>query len=352
MKNFKKFPSIENFVSLHHSIKKNIFVNERPIMNYRGKVKLHGTNAGVTIRKKEENDKAAFYTDELAITPLKRSSFISPQDDNAGFATWVGERVNFFSNIFNMFTYADDVTVFGEWAGKGIQKSDAVSKIDGKHFFIFSIRVDDKWITDPADILFYTGILSESHVYGDIHVLPWYTEELKVDFSSSIDVDKFVENVNNLTGPLNQIDPYIKYTFGIEDHGEGFVFYPIIDNNRTMTEEQFNFVFKAKVEAHNASGNKNKAAEADPILHDNAAKFADEFVTDARVKQALCEVYPERAFDDFTQKDTGPILAWICRDVHKESVAALEVSGMEWNQVAKAVTEKAKQMYFKMLETL
>lgn len=352
MKNFRKFPSIENFVGLHHEVKKNIFVNDRPVINYRGKIKLHGTNAGVNMHKTVAGDKAANYAGELSITPQKRTSYISPLDDNAGFAKWVQVNYKFFTNVFDRLDSPDaDVTVFGEWAGKGIQKSDAVSKIEEKNFFIFAIRVDDKWITDPRDLFFYTGI---SGIVNDrqINVLPWSTEELKVDFSSSIDVQKFVDHVNVLTEPLNQIDPYIKERFGIEDHGEGFVFYPIIDSTPYMTDKQFDFVFKAKVEAHSMSGNKNKSAEVDPILHDNAAKFAADFVTDARLKQALSEVYPGRDMSDATRKDTGPILAWVCRDVLKESVATLEASGMDWKQVSKAVASRTSHMYFKLLESM
>jgi hypothetical protein len=352
MKDFKKFPSIENFVGLHHDIKKNIFVNDRPKMTYYGKVKLHGTNAGVTIRRREEGDKAAFYVGDISVTPLKRTSFISPQDDNAGFATWVGTKLDFFVNIFSCLNpMFKDVTVFGEWAGKGIQKTDAVSKIEGKHFFIFAIRVDDKWITNPSDLLTYTDTLNSPVEGSDIHIIPRYTEKLQVDFSSAVDVHRFVEDVNVVIEPLNIVDPYIKYTFGIEGNGEGFVFYPVT-SEVFMSDDMFKYVFKAKVEAHSISGNKNKAAEVDPILHDNAANFAAEFVTEARLKQAISEVYPGRDLSDASRKNTGPILAWVCRDVMKESVASLETAGMEWKQVAKAVSSRAAQMYFKLLENL
>ena len=351
MKNFKKFRSIENFVSLHQKVKKDIFVNDRPTITYRGKVKLHGTNAGVTIRNREMDDKAPFYVAELAITPLKRTSFISPQDDNYDFAKWVGDNLDFFADIFcHLAPPAVDVTVFGEWAGKGIQKSDAISKIENKSFFIFSIRVDDEFIVDPIDLCSVCtskGLKIPPHAY----ILPWATPELKVNFSTAISVHEFIDEVNLIIEPLTQIDPYVRDFFDIEDSGEGMVFYPL-STSCFISDKMFDFVFKAKVEAHRMSGNKNKAAEADPILHDNAEKFAREYVTDARLAQALSEVYPGRDMSEASRKDTGPILAWICRDVMNESEATLEASGMTWKQVAKAVTSQASHKYSQFLESL
>jgi len=46
---FYKFPSIENFASMHHSLKKRVFAADRPLVEYKSKMKLHGTNAAVTI---------------------------------------------------------------------------------------------------------------------------------------------------------------------------------------------------------------------------------------------------------------------------------------------------------------
>lgn len=329
MNPFQKFRSIENFVSLHHDVKKRIFVTDRPVMTYRGKIKLHGTNAGITVNVE-------------GVFPSKRTAFVSIGDDNFGFASWVNTRGGIFRGVRQALRSPDEITIFGEWAGPGISGSDAVNNIPEKEFFVFAIRNGNFWITDPSALRLLIGD------HQGIHIIPWSTSHILCDFSSSVAVEKFVEQVNHLIEPLNKTDPYINDLYNIDLPGEGMVFYPQAEWGGDIEDSMMNYIFKAKVEHHQMSGNKNKPAEVDPILHDNAALFAAEFVTDARINQGLTEAGISLA--NATPKDTGALLKWVCVDVMKESVAHLEAAGMTWKQVAKAVADKARHSFFILLE--
>ena len=86
----KKFPSIEQFrhvVRAERDAAK--FRGEEPgERSYRGTVKLHGTNAGIS------QDRAG------NLTYLSRNRKLTPGDDNAGFAAAMMENENIVSQLF------------------------------------------------------------------------------------------------------------------------------------------------------------------------------------------------------------------------------------------------------------
>ncbi|MBL4591208.1 MAG: RNA ligase family protein [Phycisphaerales bacterium] len=79
--------------------------------------KIDGTNGCVIIQDNE------------IVGVQSRKRFITPEDDNYGFAGWVG------SNKSELLTLGDGYH-YGEWAGVGIQKNPLV--LDRKHFFLFN----------------------------------------------------------------------------------------------------------------------------------------------------------------------------------------------------------------------
>ena len=103
-------------------------------VNLYGTVKLHGTNAGVM----QKGDGTLQFQ--------SRENVITPEKDNAGFAFWANNNSAALTQIF--FTLRekfklhveDEIVIYGEWAGKGIQKNVAVSELD-KAFYIFDVAV-------------------------------------------------------------------------------------------------------------------------------------------------------------------------------------------------------------------
>ena len=100
-----------------------------PTLTFEGTVKLHGTNAGVTINRDGD------------IWAQSRKNVITPEKDNAGFAFFVNSKLDLFKQIFTEVGIrdADYITVFGEWCGGNIQKGIAINGLE-KMFVIFAIK--------------------------------------------------------------------------------------------------------------------------------------------------------------------------------------------------------------------
>jgi hypothetical protein len=79
--------------------------------------KIDGTNACIVIM------------DGIIVAVQSRKRFITPEDDNYGFATWVKQNNDDLLSLGDGYHY-------GEWAGCGIQKNP--HNMVNKHFFLFN----------------------------------------------------------------------------------------------------------------------------------------------------------------------------------------------------------------------
>jgi hypothetical protein len=206
---FIKWPSIESFKDVY----KHAMRNHVETLTFRGKIKLHGTKAAIRI-------------DADGITAEKRTSDVFPDADNAGFARFVQDEcaariAHYLPNI--------GMTIHGEWAGPGIQRSDAITDTDRKRFFVFAIEfhADDYLMLDPGVItqqLTAIGLLPHSA----INVLPWATEATTINILNQPECQAFItKQVMYVDGVIGVEDPYVKEMFGVSGHGEGLVFYNV-----------------------------------------------------------------------------------------------------------------------------
>jgi hypothetical protein len=155
---FKHFPDIEGF---HVAVKSGEYFGF-PTVHYRGKIKLHGTNAGVRIKDGE-------------VAAQSRTQLITPTSDNAGFAKWVETRKDWFKNLaYN----CNNVVIFGEWCGPGIMKGTAINQIPHKAFVVFAVieftgetdddaqvvveptEIDKLFVNKPKMFMFFRGVAS------------------------------------------------------------------------------------------------------------------------------------------------------------------------------------------------
>lgn len=84
----------------------------------------------VTISEKIDGTNGCIVIQDGEIAGVQsRKRFITPDDDNYGFARWVAENE---ADLLKM----GDGYHYGEWAGLGIQKNPL--KLDKKHFFLFN----------------------------------------------------------------------------------------------------------------------------------------------------------------------------------------------------------------------
>lgn len=338
---FKPWPDICSFHErrrfAHH------FPNDivTPMM-FRAKIKLHGTNAGIN-------------RTNGVVTAQSRNGFLTPEgSDNAGFRTYVEKSKAFWETVGE-----GDFTVFGEWAGPGVQKGVALTQIGKKIFAIFAILIGDRLMVSPEHILEFLGEPKDELFY----VLPWHDDEIQQDenvvLSESdvfitkgrieIDWNDSAESLSQKIAPINEwvaevekCDPWVKSVFNVEGTGEGLVFYPtsflLRNDSGSMTLENFsNWTFKAKGEEH-----KNiKTAKPVQVDAEKAASvdaFAELVLTEARLQQGATAVGIEI-------KNTGKFVAWCIADVQKETSAELEASGLTWELVQKPLTNLARKWF-------
>lgn len=335
---FIQFPSIVQF--------NNVYTREtwegletRRTLTYRAKIKLHGGNVSISVSPTGE------------VQAQSRNSIITPEDDFHNFF----DHFNTQLPLFAAAKRAQRVTFYGEWAGKGIQKGDAIQQIEGKRFFIFAVGLDTAphwqddtktvpmWmITNPQDI---ESLLPEGLDRDLIRVLPYEDETpLVFNFNDEAQVKSTLDIVNRSVEALEEKDPYISRVFGVDYRGEGFVLVPDATlENPISTEDYGRLVFKAKTDRHRVR-KQGKAASAREPLPQSALDFVDTFVTPQRVAQAASEVCEEHV--DMTSM--GKVLAWIMADVQKEAADELAQMDIPFSKLKSSIAD-ATRNHFKAI---
>lgn len=311
---FVGFPSIEGF----HYVVKNGDYN-KPVYNYRGKIKLHGTNAGVRLKDNE-------------IAAQSRSQIITTTSDNAGFARWVDANKAYFASL-----QLANHTIFGEWCGKGIMKGTALNQLPNKIFAVFAVQIgvgdDALMVVNPEKIEQLLGVLP-----ADMYVLPWCCDSFTVDFGKRVNMQETADALSKFVEVIEPVDPWVKSTFGVEGICEGAVYYP--SDSEPIKRVVFeHFAFKAKGEKH-AVIKTREIVQIAPEVAASIDGFVSMFVTEARLEQGLAAIG-----GDADMKNTGAFLKWFGQDVVKESVAELEAAGLTWEQVQKDVQSTARNWF-------
>jgi len=324
MSKFVGFPSIEGF---HNVVKltKN-YPHYAGQVNYRGKIKLHGTNAGIRVN-----------TDGTVVAQ-SRTQDITTQNDNAGFARWVDSTLEYWRNVKvrpNPKAPTMDIVVFGEWCGPGIMKGTAINQIPNKIFAVFCIMIVENdnvltYVVEPEEINSCLPNLPK-----DVFVLPWATDRFMIDYTKPL--EETAKSLSDFVDSIEPCDPWVKETFGITGIAEGIVYYPIktsdleLQNNETYSK----YMFKAKGEKHKVAHTK-QTVQADPEVVTSINDFVTMFVTSQRCEQGMSTI------TELDMSQIGKFLKWMCEDVMKESVAELEASGLVWKQVQSAVQNAAR----------
>lgn len=340
------WPEIESF----HNIRKYTaahpeILNGQTVVKYLCKVKLHGTNAAIQCHQ------------DGRVIAQSRTAELSVGNDNAGFARWVKDNED-------KWRLRNNHVIFGEWIGPGIQKGVAVSAIPKKSFAVFAARSmenPETLIVEPNDL---------KHIVSgipDTHVIPWYTtaaylpydiiEDLNIDWSlSNEELTKVLEPINEWVAKIENQDPWVFDIFGVNGTGEGLVFYPVSYEHLKYTDFS-NLVFKAKGEKHKNIATA-KPAQVDASVAASVDTFVNMVLTEARLEQGARAVMGEHKHEDkltclfcttgqvqFDMKLVGKFISWVAADVQKETQDELEASKLDWKQVQKPVTDKARAWY-------
>ena len=308
---------------LHNCIRTLTLLAEQgqpyPVVEYRAKVKLHGTNCAVQITPD-------------GIAAQSRTQMLTPDADHMGFAAWA------YGNLAYWRQLTPGLVVFGEWCGPGVAKGMAISQAKSKLFCVFAIQSADRMIYEPEAI----RALLPAGEPAELHVLPWEGDAFVIDFGSRDALKAVAHDLNARVDEVEREDPWAKRVLGISGLGEGLVLYPTrIDGAPALDAARIaQLMFKAKGEKHRTAG--RSAVQVDATAAASIAEFVAQMVTPARLEQGLAAVGGVR-----DAKKTGAFITWIADDVKKESVAELEASGLTWSKVDSAVKAAARTWFLK-----
>jgi hypothetical protein len=308
---------------LHNVVRTLSHLNELgrpfPVVEYRAKVKLHGSNCAVQIT-------------DGGLFAQSRTSLLTPESDYKGFATWMHAHDSYFAQL------SRGIVVFGEWCGPGVEKGMAISQAKRKVFAVFAVQAGDRIVYDPDEV---RGLVPATGAPEDLFVLPWEGREIVIDYGVRSALDTVAAELNDRVAAVEREDPWVKLVFGISGIGEGLVFYPTgVDGSRPDVDPESlsRLMFKAKGEKHRTAGTRT-AVQVDASVAASVDELVSLMVTQARLEQGL------GAVGGRDPRLTGKFLAWITADVRKESVAELEASGLSWAQVEKPIQARARAWF-------
>lgn len=324
-KSLQKWTEIEQFRHVVKYVKHTATTELLPTLMFRGTIKLHGTNIGVT------REGGEYY-------PQSRNQYITAEQDAYGFAAWFLESLKdpvFRSGVDTMFdslqTDEDDViTIYGEYVGPGIQSRVAVSKMEHKSWFIFGARVNGVLVSNTTTLT----VPSCDHIYN---ILDFPIFFQGIDFNE--DLGSVLEHLQRLTLSVEESCP-VGEKLGVPGIGEGIVWtcleYP----------ENTKLIFKTKGEKHSGKARtERRVASVAPEVLEKLKDVVNYVVTDGRLHQGLEHI------PCVDLEHLGSYLQWISRDIIKEESDTIEASGLSVKDVNKAAVAKAKTFFMGKLNS-
>lgn len=313
-----------------------------PKLNFEGTIKLHGTNSSVVLGSDGE------------MWCQSRSNIITPQDDNAGFAMFVEQHKDEFTNLMHRsiiecgFT-TEDLVIFGEWCGGNVQKGVAVCELP-KMFVIFGIAiahdVETKYKTyftreEVQNVCSSVSkpegsVPTESKIYC-IYDFP--TFEIEIDFENP---HESVQILNKMTDDIGTECPVGK-AFGISGIGEGAVWRCVEDGY-----DDSGYFFKVKDERH--SNSKVKVlANVDVERINNIKELADTLANNGRLEQMHQTLFNTLNGGETDITKTGEFIKAVMGDIIKEDMDVVAASGFTWKEVAGPASKICKNFIMEKL---
>jgi hypothetical protein len=307
-----------------------------PILTFTGTVKLHGTNAGVC------------YNETDGLWYQSRNRILTVESDNAGFAFFADSNKKPFENLIRTIAYdhkidlsQDTISIYGEWAGRGIQKGVAISELE-RAFYIFGVKVspiEDRYVGDNES----SPRVKVNPYWIDCN-LPYLKFESKgiyniYDFPTySLDIN--IGNADMATAELVKITEAVEAQcpvaalLGSHGVGEGVVW--SCDFNGTTHR------FKVKGDKHSVSKVK-KLAPVNTEKLIQVEKFVDYSTTQNRLDQACQEVFGIGAELDI--KKLGDVIRWMIKDINTEEADIMTERNLFPKDVNKYISRRVAEMF-------
>lgn len=307
----------------------------KPKLNFKGTVKLHGTNASVA------------FDGINGFRTQSRTRIITPLDDNHGFVKFAHEKHSIFMGIFKDLEDFRDINlmentiiIYGEWAGKGINDKAGITTLEEKTFFIFGVKVKplvNEFIEDNEQTSNWLYVNHKDLIHNDdriYHIDQFETYNVEIDFSKPKNI---LEMFNKLVDEVEGECPVSKQ-FGIDNGvGEGIVWSCDYKGSRYM--------FKTKGDKHSKSKVK-RVQSVDPEKLKSVDAFVETMVDEERVLKGI----ENGAKGSLDNKNIGLIIKWVMSDIMEEESDTLEASGLTRKDVNGSCVQEIKNIFFKIQE--
>ena len=345
MKKHISFPSIEQFRNVVGTVNRQYnFVGldengeaiydsslPKPVLTFKGTVKLHGTNAGVC------------FNDVDGMWYQSRENIITPEKDNAGFAFFADANKEQFASMFakiaersNIDTTKNTISIYGEWCGGNIQKGVAICNLP-KSFFIFGVKITPHHIEGlekqpSAYWVDYTDLRNnEAKIYN---IDDFETYSMDIDFN----MPELVQNkLGELTLAVEEECPVGK-AFGFSGIGEGIVWSCELKGNIHR--------FKVKGELHAGKSKVKTLNKVDDEKVKKTLELVEKVTPTWRLAQMLetaCDFMNGGTLD---RSKLGEFIKLVMADIIKEDMDLLVEAGLEPKDIGKYVSDIARRYFF------
>lgn len=353
MEKLIKMPSIGQFREVVSNISKHYnFVGmdengnaifddsiEKPTITFKGTVKLHGTNAGVS---------GNFTNGDLSIWSQSKGNIITPQSDNAGFAFFVESNKSLFKEMIssvyikeNLDIQNNTVTIYGEWVGKGIQKGVGICNLP-KSLFIFGVKItphttnEEELRANPAYWVDSSYLRSIEYKIYNIEDYP--TFDVVVDFNN---LELAQNEIVNSTIAVENECPISK-SFGFPNTiGEGLVFNADFKDVR--------YTFKSKGELHAGVSKVKRLKVVDNEKIQKCIDLSEKVTPSWRLEQMLNETFDILNGGEFDIKQMGTYIKAVVNDIIKEELLTISDAGMEIKDITKYISEISRNFFIQRL---
>lgn len=331
-----------------------------PVLEFRGSVKLHGSNAAMVKTVSSATGKDVHFQ--------SRERILSVENDLVGFCAYMSGKTKAIASIFESIARSlkpsgngseesekevEAIVIFGEWCGMGIQKGVALSKLSNM-FVIFAVKVVYQGET-PAEWLDISKLVEvEDEEARIFNIMQFPTFSIVIDFNKEESLAEAKKKMDELTLSVEDECPVGKH-FGVSGTGEGIVWQAIQSPNLPVFKSgrytDSRFWFKTKGVKHTLYRKPGPASKPsiNPETTAKVGSFVESVLTPGRLQQGL-QVLERELLLPFEMKSVGAFIKWVNGDVMKEEYDRIEEAGIDKKGLSGPISAVAKNWYIKELE--
>lgn len=306
----------------------------KPTLQFKGHVKLHGTNAGVGFDLVAGVHYAQSRERVLSLANDHDEFCAFVQSPAGALAMEALRRAALGMAFLGYLTDFTNITVYGEWCGDRVNGKTAIGQLPAR-WVIFDVAVIKEdasrtWLTETqmvmlAEMWRFEHFPGKAELYF-ITDYPSYT--IDIDFN---DPGASLAQLEALTLEVEASCP-VAHAMGQEGIGEGVVW--------ECTDPVYGRIcFKTKGLKHKGTRNKRLVDIAPEVLASQAA-FVDAVLTESRLEQGFDLVKAQ--YGKVTLDRMGDFLMWVGKDVMKEESDSMVASGLDRKQLMGVINKHAK----------